>query len=78
MLPPVDIVPLYPHPHAAPNEPVTLHEGPVSIDGNVSGAGRLVLRWMPSATLRLEADLDSIERPHAGDRLSAGVAGGTG
>lgn len=74
---PTDITPSYPYPHVAPNEPVTLHEGPVTIEGGASGSGRLVLRWMPRATLYLEADLDSSHSLHAGDRLSVAVDGST-
>ncbi|MCA1563200.1 MAG: hypothetical protein LC753_09675, partial [Acidobacteria bacterium] len=54
-----DIVPVYLHPHAAANEPVTLHQGPVAIQGGNTGTGALTLRWLPSTGLRLEADLNS-------------------
>lgn len=55
-----DIDPPYLHPHAAANEPVVLHEGPVAIQGGAAGTGALVLRWQPSSGLRLEADLSGI------------------
>lgn len=63
MPPLTDIAPLYPYPQAAPNEPVTLHEGPVAIPGGMAGTGRLVLRWLPSAGLRLEAISTPCRRP---------------
>lgn len=77
MPPLTDIVPLYPHPHKAPNEIVTLYEGPVGVPGCDGGTGRLVLRWMPTASLRLEAELSSMKTPHAGDRLDVAVADST-
>jgi hypothetical protein len=55
-----DTDPPYLHPHAAANEPVVLHEGPVAIQGGAAGTGALVLRWQPSSGLRLEADLSGI------------------
>jgi hypothetical protein len=55
-----DIEPLYLHPHAAANEAVTLHEGPLAIQGGAAGTGALVLRWLPSSGLQLEADLSGI------------------
>lgn len=60
-----DIDPLYLHPHGAANEAVTLHEGPLTIQGSATGTGTLALRWLPSSGLRLEADLSGIA-PHAG------------
>jgi hypothetical protein len=70
-------VPLYPYPHTAANEPVTLHEGPVAIAGCAAGTGQLVLRWLPSANLCLEADLDSMDIPRGDDGLTVAVAGTT-
>ena len=77
MPPLTDIFPLYPHPHEAPNEPVTLHEGPVGIPGCDGGIGRLAPRWMPTASLRLEAELGSMKTPDAGDRVAVAVADST-
>lgn len=69
--------PVYLHPHSVANEPVTLYEGPIAVDGGMTGTGRLVLRWQPSASLRLEADMDSMTAPQPGARLSVDVAGST-
>jgi hypothetical protein len=55
------VVPVYLHPHAAANEPVTLLEGPIAIQGGATGTGTLTLRWLPSTGLRLEADLNSMD-----------------
>ena len=73
-----DILPVYLHPHEAANAPVTLHEGPVVLRGanETHGAGKLVLRFVPSTGLRLEADITSGATPDAGDRLPAEIAGG--
>lgn len=71
------------HPHTAANEPVTLLEGPVRIPaaGNteVEGTGALVLRWLPSTGLRLEAELSPARwnAPHPGTRVKAIIAGET-
>jgi len=59
---------LYLHSHAAANEVVTLHEGPLTIEGGIAGTGALVLRWQPSSGLRLEADL-SVRAPRHRDHL---------
>jgi hypothetical protein len=69
--------PLYLHPHAAANEPVTLHEGPIAVQGGMTGSGKLILRWQPSTGLRLEADMDSVHAPQPGARLPVDVAGST-
>jgi hypothetical protein len=73
-----DIEPLFLHPHAAANEPVTLHEGPLRLrDGaeTTEGAGRLVLKFLPSTGLRLELDLASgATTPEAGAWVQAEVA----
>jgi hypothetical protein len=68
-----DIEPLYLHPHAAANEAVILHEGPLTIQGGAAGTGALVLRWLPSSGLRLEADLPGIA-PDIG-RVKVDIAG---
>lgn len=71
------------HPHTAANEPVTLLEGPIRmpVGGNAEaeGTAALVLRWLPTAALRLEAELPSAERnaPHPGARVKALIAGET-
>lgn len=71
------------HPHTAANEPVTLLEGPVRMPaaGNTEaeGTGALVLRWLPSTGLRLEAELSSAgwNAPHPGARVKAVIAGET-
>lgn len=71
------------HPHTAANEPVTLLEGPVRmlVGGNTEaeGTGALVLRWLPSTGLRLEAELSSAgwNAPHPGTRVKAVIAGET-
>lgn len=70
----LDIDPLYLHPHSAANEPVTLHEGPLAIQGGATGTGTLVLRWQPSSGLRLDADLSGIA-PSAGGREKIDIAG---
>jgi len=74
-----DIEPLYLHPHGAANEAVTLHEGPVAIEGSATGTGTLVLRWLPSTDLRLEAELsepvDDARTPGASGVLGPGSAG---
>ena len=74
---PSDMPPIYLHPHAAANEPVTLHEGPIAIQGGMTGTGRLALHWQPSTGLRLEADMDSMNAPQPGARLTVDVAGST-
>lgn len=70
------------HPHTAANEPVTLLEGPVRVpvdNTEAEGAGALVLRWLPSPGLRLEAELPSAgwNAPHPGARVNAVIAGET-
>ncbi len=77
MPPPSNVHLAYLHPHSAPNEPVTLHEGPIAAQGGMTGTGRLVLRWQPSTGLRLEADMDSMNAPQPGARLKVEVAGST-
>jgi hypothetical protein len=68
------------HPHTAANEPVTLLQGPVRMPaaGNTEaeGTGALVLRWLPSTGLRLEAELSSAgwNAPHPGARVKAVIA----
>jgi hypothetical protein len=74
---PSDMPPIYLHPHADANEPVTLHEGPIAIQGGMTGTGRLALHWQPSTGLRLEADMDSMNAPQPGARLTVDVAGST-
>ena len=74
---PSNMPPIYLHPHADANEPVTLHEGPIAVQGGMTGTGRLVLHWQPSTGLRLEADMDSMNAPQPGARLSVDVAGST-
>ena len=71
------------YPHTAANEPVTLLEGPVRMPaaGNTEaeGTGALVLRWLPSTGLRLEAELSSAgwNAPRPGARVKAVIAGET-
>jgi hypothetical protein len=72
-----DVVPVYLHPHAAANEPVTLLEGPIAIQGGATGTGTLKLRWLPSTGLRLEADLSTMDAPQPGARVNADLAGST-
>ena len=72
-----NVHPVYLHPHSAPNEPVTLHEGPIAVEGGMTGTGRLVLRWQPSMGLRFEAEMDSMNAPQPGARLNVEVAGST-
>ena len=74
---PSDLPPIYLHPHADANEPVTLHEGPIAIQGGMTGTGRLALHWQPSTGLRLEAEMDSMNAPQPGARLTVDVAGST-
>ena len=74
---PSHIHPVYLHPHSAANEPVTLYEGPIAVQGGMTGSGRLVLHWQPSTGLRLEADMDSMNAPQPGARLNVEVAGST-
>ena len=68
-----DAEPLYLHPHAAVNEAVMLHEGPLTIQGGATGTGTLVMRWLPSSGLRLEADLSG-SAPSADGRLKVDIA----
>lgn len=68
---------LYLHPHTAANEPLTLHEGPIAVEGGMTGTGRLVLRWLPSTGLSFEATMDSMNAPQPGARLSVAAAGST-
>ena len=77
MPPPSNVHLAYLHPHSAPNEPVTLHEGPIAVQGGMTGIGRLVLHWQPSTGLRLEAEMDSMNAPQPGARLNVEVAGST-
>ena len=72
-----DVVLVYLHPHAAANEPVTLLEGPIAIQGGATGTGTLTLRWLPSTGLRLEADLNSMDAPQPGARVKVDLAGST-
>jgi hypothetical protein len=75
----LNIVPVYLHPHVAANEPVTLNEGRVVLRAAANetvGRGRLVLRFLPSTGVRLEADIISGAVPDAGDRALAEIAGG--
>jgi hypothetical protein len=72
-----NVHPVYLHQHSAPNEPVTLHEGPIAVEGGMTGMGRLVLHWQPSTGLRLEAEMDSMNAPQPGARLNVEVAGST-
>ena len=72
-----DIIPLYLHPHAAANEPVTLHEGPIGIQGGATGTGTLTLRWLPSTGLRLDADLNSMDAPQPDARVRVDLASST-
>src|SRR5688572_22296715 len=74
MAPKQDTDPLYLHPHASANEPVTLHEGPVTTTGGAMGTGTLILRWLPSAELQLEADLTG-NTPDVGARVEADIGG---
>ncbi len=69
--------PLHLHPHTAANKPVTLHEGPAAIQGGPSGTGTLLLRWLPTTGLRLEADLNALNAPQPGARVKVDVAGST-
>jgi hypothetical protein len=62
------------------NEPVTLMEGPIRMptadDGEEAGTGALVLRWLPSPCLRLEAVFpDACKAPRSGKRVKAVIAG---
>jgi hypothetical protein len=77
MTPPSINDPLCLHPHAAANEPVTLHEGPIAVKGGMTGMGKLILRWQPSTGLWLEADMDSVSAPQPGARVDVDVAGST-
>jgi hypothetical protein len=77
MPPPSNVHPVYLHPHSAPNEPVTLHEGPIVVPGRMTSTGRLVFRWQPSTGLRLEAQMDSMNAPQPGARQNVEVAGST-
>jgi hypothetical protein len=71
------------HPHTAANEPVPLLEGSVRIpaagDTEAEGTGALVLRWLPSPGLRLEAELSSTgwNAPHPDARVKAVIEGDT-
>ena len=73
----INIIPLYHHPQAAPNDPVTLRRGPVRLQhatGTVQGMGALVLRWFPTTGLRRECDVappeTGVNLPrHVRDRL---------
>ncbi len=70
------IVPMYRHPQASPNDPVTLHQGPVTLQhtkGTAQGTGTLVLRWFPTTGLRLECD---VAAPEPGEQVKAAIAGG--
>lgn len=69
--------PVYLHPHSVANEPVTLHQGPVTIQGGNTGTGTLTLHWLPSTGLRLQADLRSMDAPQPGARLTIDIAGST-
>jgi len=72
-----NVHPVYLHQQSAANEPVTLHEGPIAVQGGMTGTGRLVLGWQPSTGLRLEADMDSMNAPQPGARLNVDLAGST-
>jgi hypothetical protein len=75
------IIPLYPHPHDAANEDVTLHDGPVVLrDGprTSRGTGTLVLRFVPSTGLRLEVEIASGDAPKPGAQVEVEIAGSTG
>lgn len=74
---PSNVHPVYLHPHSAPNEPVTLHEGPIAVQGGMTGTGRLVLHWQPSTGLRLDGEMDSMNAPQPGARLNVEIAGST-
>ena len=71
------------HPHTAANEPVTLLNGPVrmrtAVNQEAEGTGALVLRWLPSTGLGLEAELSSVgwNLLHPGARVKAVIAGET-
>ena len=70
------------HPHTGANEPVTLLEGPVRMlaaGTEAEGMGALVLRWLPTTGLRLEAELSSAgwNAPHPGTRVEAVIVGET-
>ena len=67
---------MYRHPQASPNDPVTLHQGPVTLQhtkGTAQGTGTLVLRWFPTTGLRLECD---VAAPEPGEQVKAAIAGG--
>lgn len=67
------------HPHDTANDPVTLHEGPVTLHlGNpsISGTGKLVLRFVPDTGLRFEAEVPSLLHG-VGDEITAEIAGAT-
>jgi len=74
---PSNVHPVYLHPHSAPDEPVTLHEGPIAVQGGMTGTGRLVLHWQPSTGLRLDGEMDSMNAPQPGARLNVEIAGST-
>jgi hypothetical protein len=79
-MPPVpDITPRYLYPHAAANEAVPLHEGPVTVRDTgkpaVEGTGTLVLRWVPAAGLRLDAELTPGWMPDTGVSVEVDIAG---
>src|SRR6188508_2733300 len=73
----------YLHPHGTVNEPVTLLERPITIpttgDAKLNGTGALELRWLPSPSLRLKADVtsawDTVLLP--GKRVFVAIAGET-
>ena len=67
---------LLPHPHTAANQPVTLLEARSefrSAQHGSEGNRRSLLRWLPSAALRLEAELSSAgwDASHRGPRAKA-------
>jgi hypothetical protein len=81
MTTPQNIPPFYLHPQDAANEPVTLHEGPVLLRQDTreaKGTGRLVLRFVPSTGLRLEAEILSGDAPGPGAQVKVELAGSAG
>ena len=72
-----NIGPLCLHPQSAPNEPVSLHEGPVTLHhdrGPTHGTGALVLRWFPTTGLRLECLECDGTLPKVGSQVKAAIA----
>ena len=75
-----NIGPLCLHPQATPNEPMSLHEGAVTLyhdRGPTHGTGTLVLRWFPTTGLQLECFACDVTLPGVGSQVRAAVADST-